>query len=187
MAMVFVIFRTVIRFYVHRSVSVDLACVYVAIAILISTAGIYTKITPIMFEIDRVSSRQEMPTVGFEQRADLYLRCQFALIVLFWTAIWAVKFSILMFYRDLFNKLPRQRRYWSLVFGYLVVSYLACWGTQLASCWHIPTYFHIGTVYSPWRWRKVSLRYQGSVIRRGTPMPRTIACTSLPLWISLVI
>jgi len=143
-ATIFVILRTAIRFYVNRSVSIDIACVYVALAILISTAGIYTKITPIMFELDLVSSLEEAPAVGFEERADLFLRCQFALIVLFWTAVWAVKFSILMFYRDLFDRLPRQRRYWWFVFGYVGFSYMACWATQLASCWPISTYFSIG-------------------------------------------
>lgn len=144
MAIVFVIARTAINFYVHRSVSIDLAFVYFALAILISTAGIYTKITPIMFELDKVSGMEEAPGPGFEDRADLFLRCQFALIVLFWTAVWAVKCSILMYYKNLFNKLPRQKRHWWMVFGYVGLSYLACWATQLASCWPIPTYFSLG-------------------------------------------
>jgi len=139
-----VILRTAIRFYVHRSISIDVACVYVALAILISTAGIYTKIAPIMFELDLVSSLEAAPTAGFEERADLYLRCQFALIVLFWTSVWAVKSSILMFYKDLFERLPRQKRYWWFVSGYVGFSYLACWATQIASCWPISTYFSIG-------------------------------------------
>lgn len=99
---------------------------------------------PIMFELDMISSMKMLPTAGFEERADLFLRCQFALIILFWTAVWAVKFSILMFYRDVFNKLPRQKRYWWFVFSYVGISYLACWATQLASCWPVSTYFSIG-------------------------------------------
>jgi len=144
MAIIFVVLRTAIRFHVHHSLSVDIVCVYVALAMLISTAGIYTKITPTMFEVDRVTSGAERPSLEFLERATLYLKCQFALIVLFWTSVWAVKFSILMFYKGLFHRLPRQNRYWWFVFGYVGLSYLACWGTQLASCWPIPTYFSLG-------------------------------------------
>lgn len=54
-----------------------------------------------------------------------------------------------MFYKDLFNKLPRQKRYWWIVFGFVAVTYLICWGTQLASCWPIPGYFHLGTNSRP--------------------------------------
>ena len=143
-ALVFVVLRTVIHFLVHRRVSIDIICVWIALAFLIAIAGIYTKITPTLFEVDRVTSGAERISPAVLDRANLFLRCQFALILLFWTAVWAVKFSILMFYKDLFYRLPRQNRYWWIVFGYVALSYLACWGTQLASCWPIPTYFSFG-------------------------------------------
>ena len=141
-AVAFVILRTLIHFYVHRRLSIDLLLIFFAISTLISCAGLYTKVTPTMFELDALTS---FPTQPAElERDNLYLRCQFALIVLFWTTVWAVKFSILMFYKDLFNRMPKQKRLWWVVFGFVAASYLGCWATQLASCWPVHDYFHLG-------------------------------------------
>lgn len=144
--------RTAIRFFVFRredvhNISTYVAsdvCVYLAIAALISMAILYSLITPTMFELDRVSTGQTSPTPGFSQRSDEFLRCQFAIICLFWTSVWAVKVSILLFYRGLFNRLGWFRICWWIVLSVVVLTYLACWGTQLASCWPISTYFSLG-------------------------------------------
>ena len=151
-AIVFVAARTAIRFFLFRREDVhDIStyvasdvCVYLAIAALISMAILYSLITPNMFELDRVSTGQTSPTPGFLQRSDEFLRCQFAIICLFWTSVWAVKVSILLFYRGLFNRLRWFRICWWIVLSVVVVTYLACWGTQLASCWPISTYFSLG-------------------------------------------
>ena len=109
-------------------------------------AGLYTKVTPTMFEIDRVTSGKEMASKDFATRADFFLKCQFGIIVLFWTSVWAVKFSFLAFYRGLFNKLPQQLRYWRVVLLLVTVFYMGDWATQLASCEPPSHYFVIGKV-----------------------------------------
>lgn len=137
-----------------------------------------------MFEIDRVSSGVERSTEAFMERATFFLRCQFALIVLFWTAVWAVKISILMFYKDLFHRLPRQKRYWWLVCAYVGLSYLACWGTQLASCWPIEDYFTLGIHLEVAK--LPSSQYQENVIRQEIQRLQTTASTLPQLWTFLV-
>jgi hypothetical protein len=144
--------RSVIRCYVFRhddihNVYVYIAsdaCVYLALVTLISMAILYSLIMGDIFEIDRVTAGQEKPNPGFLQRGNLFLRCQFALICLFWTSVWSVKVSILLFYKILFSKLRSFKICWWLVLGFVGATYLACWGTQLASCWPIPTYFNLG-------------------------------------------
>lgn len=152
MAIVFVVARTAIRCFIFRredihDISTYVAsdvCVYLAVAALISMAILYSLITSDMFELDRISSGQTPPTPGFAQRGDFFLRCQFAIICLFWTSVWAVKVSILLFYRSLFDRLGWFRICWWIVLSVVVVTYVACWGTQLASCWPISTYFSLG-------------------------------------------
>ena len=144
--------RTVIRCYVFRRDSIPNIYIYIAsdtfvylaLAALVSMAIVYSVVMGDIFEVDRVTAGHEKPAPGFLQRGNFFLRCQFALICLFWTSVWSVKVSILLFYKTLFNKLRSFQICWWLVLGFVVVTYLACWGTQLASCWPIPTYFNLG-------------------------------------------
>ena len=106
-------------------------------------AVMYNVITHTMFEIDAVSVG-EMPTAGFKERAEYFLDLQFAIICLFWTTLWAVKFSFLLYYRNLFAGLPNQLFWWWLVSGFAVLAYLGCWATQVASCTPISNYFILG-------------------------------------------
>jgi len=139
-----VIARTFIRLHVSRRISSDDVCIYFALSSLISMAILYTLVTPTMFELDRISTGQEAPPLDLIPRADFYLRCQFAIICLFWTTLWAVKISIMMFYKGLFHGLPLQMRLWQVVMGFVILFYFGCWGTQLASCRPMAGYFHLG-------------------------------------------
>lgn len=149
-AIVFVIIRTSIQAPDSRirTKIISTACVYLALLTLIAMAITYHYVIPDMYEVVRVAAGEEDLSAHFVSDADFYLRCQFGLIVLFWTSVWAVKFSILAFYRSLFDKLTLHATFlrWSW-WGVLVLtasSYLGCWATQIVSCWPIWTYFHIG-------------------------------------------
>ncbi|KAL8825387.1 MAG: hypothetical protein Q9170_007811 [Blastenia crenularia] len=94
-----------------------------------------------MFELDKVAKGEEMLTLSFLSRAPIFLKLQFAIIVLFWTAIWVVKLSFLIFYRTLFTGLPEHMRGWWVVAIFAALGYFLCWAFQLASCVPIPHYF----------------------------------------------
>lgn len=153
-ATVFVFCRTAITYIIKtpdsriRSKIISDLCVYLALATLFAMAVLYRYVIPDMYEVDRVAAHEEPLSANFESDADFYLRCQFALIVLFWTSVWAVKFSILAFYRSLFDKLTLHttilRWAWWCVLTLTGLFYLGCWATQIASCWPVQTYFHIG-------------------------------------------
>ena len=143
-AIIFTILRTSIRLYVSRRLFFDDAFVYFALAVLVAMAVMYNYAIPPMFEVVRVTNGQEQPTSTFSEHATLFLKLQFAIIVLFWTSLWAVKFSFLMFYRRLFVGLPVLMRCWYAVGAFSLVAYLGCWATQLDSCIPISSYFVIG-------------------------------------------
>lgn len=111
-------------------------------------AIMYSMITKTMFEIDAVSVGA-VPGPDFLERAELFLKLQFAIICCFWTTLWAVKFSFLLYYRNLFAGLPNQLYWWWLVSGFALLAYLGCWATQLASCRPISNYFILGTQTRP--------------------------------------
>ena len=143
MAIIFTIIRTGIRLHVYRRLFLDDGCIYLALSILFSMAVMYNKITHTMFEIDGVAAGG-IPSTGFKERAELFLKLQFAIICSFWTTLWAVKFSFLLYYKNLFAGLPNQLFWWWLVSGFAVLAYLGCWATQLASCTPISNYFFLG-------------------------------------------
>lgn len=145
-AILFTIIRTAIRIRVYRHLFADDGAVYLALTILVSMGIMYQIITPTMFELERLLTPGAVPSANFVQEAAFFLKLQFAIIILFWTTLWAVKLSFLLYYRTLFAGLPNQLFWWWLVSVFAGMAYLGCWATQLASCAPISNYFHLGTI-----------------------------------------
>ncbi|MCJ1413432.1 hypothetical protein MMC19_007537 [Ptychographa xylographoides] len=95
-----------------------------------------------LFEIVLVSEGRLPPTASFAAGIPFFLKSQFAIIVLFWTTLWAVKFSFLLYYKKLFVGLPghMQKCWWAVVI-FSLLAYLGCWATQIAACVPISSYF----------------------------------------------
>lgn len=143
-AILFAIFRFAIRYTLRKLLYDDLA-VAVAWLLLLSLAIMYKHAIPIMFELDKVAKGEEMLTQSFLRvRAPTFLKLQFAIIVLFWTTIWTVKISFLIFYWSLFTGLEDHRRGWWVVAGFTALGYFLCWAFQLGSCVPIAHYFILG-------------------------------------------
>ncbi|KAI4086576.1 MAG: hypothetical protein LQ344_007439 [Seirophora lacunosa] len=109
----------------------------------------YQYAIPPMFEIIAVAEGREEVTSSLQDRGAVYLKLQFAIIVVFWSEIWAVKVCFLMFYRSLFTGLPEHMRGWWLAVGLTMITYILCWGFQLGSCHPIPNYFILGACETP--------------------------------------
>lgn len=147
-------FRFAVRLFIAKKATIDnvlLSDVFVSVALatLITMAGLYCQIIPTMFDLDLAAagkpplSAESM--LAFEERANRYLRIQFGIIVLFWTCVWAVKLSILVFYKSLFDRLSRTYLYaWCAVVGFVAVTYVGCWALQFESCSPLMSYFIIG-------------------------------------------
>lgn len=140
----FTLFRFTVRLYALRKLLADDVAVAVALGLLLSLAIMYQYAIPPMFEIIAVAEGREEVTSSLQDRGAVYLKLQFAIIVVFWSEIWAVKVCFLMFYRSLFTGLPEHMRGWWLAVGLTVITYILCWGFQLGSCHPIPNYFILG-------------------------------------------
>ena len=150
-------FRFAIRLFVVKKTTIDnvLASdvlVSVALATLITMAGLYGQIISTMFDLDLAAAGK--PPISpesmleFEERANHYLRIQFGIIILFWTCVWAVKLSILVFYKSLYDRLSRNYMYaWWAVVVFVAVTYVGCWALQFESCSPLMSYFTIGLVW----------------------------------------
>ncbi|KAI4269760.1 MAG: hypothetical protein L6R38_007348 [Xanthoria sp. 2 TBL-2021] len=147
-AVLFAVARWGIRWYVLRLLWDD-AAVAVAVLLHLSLAVMYRYIIPIMFELDKVAKGEAPPTQAFLSRAAIFLKLQFAIIVLFWTTVWVVKISFLIFYRNLFASLREHMVGWWITSGFTAVAYLLCWAFQLGSCVPISHYFILGACETP--------------------------------------
>jgi hypothetical protein len=142
LATVFTMIKTAIRLYVSKRLFADDLLVYLALMLLVVMGVLYTLINDTIFEIDMVGMGDMLPPPGFEDNVAFFLKVQFAIIVIFWTTLWAVKLSFLMYYKKLFSGLPgNEQRVWWAVTVFAVLSYIGCWITQLLSCTPISTYF----------------------------------------------
>ncbi|KAI4228834.1 MAG: hypothetical protein L6R36_001336 [Xanthoria steineri] len=147
-ALLLAIARWGIRWYFLRLLWDD-AAVAVAVLLDLSLAAMYRYIIPTMFELDKVAKGEEPSTTAFLLRAATYLKLQFAIIVLFWTTVWVVKISFLLFYRNLFASLREHMIGWWITAGFTAVAYLLCWAFQLGSCVPISHYFILGACETP--------------------------------------
>ena len=145
LAVVFTVVRTWIRFHISGRLFVDDGFVFFALTTLIAMAILYTLVANTIFEIVAVSNGKTMPSPNFMEAGSFFLKCQFAIILLFWTTLWAVKASFLTYYKNLFHGLqPYLQKCWWVVTIFAILAYLGCWATQLPSCQPISTYFTLG-------------------------------------------
>lgn len=143
-AILFTILRTAIRIHVFHRLFADDICVYIALVILISLGVLYNHAISAIFKIERVLYGEVVYPLDFKEQVDLFLKLQFSIITLFWTSLWAVKLSFLMFYRKILAGLPGHLIWWRLILVFTVLAYLGCQATNLKSCTPISNYFHIG-------------------------------------------
>ena len=74
------------------------------------------------------------PPVDFSKTTERYLRGSIAIIMLFYTYLWSVKISFLIFFRRLGNKVQGQKYQWWFVLAITVASYFGCLGTIDYKC-----------------------------------------------------
>lgn len=117
--------------------------------ILITLGVLYNHAIPVIFKIERIENNlieneEAIRSLDFKEQVEYFLKLQFSIIILFWTSLWAVKLSFLMFYRRIFAGLPGHMIWWKLIFVFTILAYLGCLVTNLKSCTPISNYFRIG-------------------------------------------
>ncbi|GKT47368.1 uncharacterized protein ColSpa_07549 [Colletotrichum spaethianum] len=77
----------------------------------------------------------------FTARTIASLKLMFSQMLLFWTTLWAAKFSILFFVRRLVNGLPGYIRAWWVCFVAVLLLYLACMFSNFLTCMPLTKYW----------------------------------------------
>lgn len=77
---------------------------------------------------------QSKITPDFVDRAVLFLKLQFGIILLFWSCLWTVKLSLLFFLRRFFNGVNGIMPWWWAALIFTVLAYVGCWVTRKRPC-----------------------------------------------------
>lgn len=149
MAIVFTILRTTIRAQLFRTLSADDASVIFALLVLVAVGALCTYATPAIYElyvIDQPRSSEILVSPDVTDQLNYFLRLQFAIIALFWTSVWAVKFSFLIYYKRLFASIPGTNHVfvWRFALFFTILAYVSCQVINLKSCTPIPNDSHLG-------------------------------------------
>ncbi|KAI9711452.1 MAG: hypothetical protein M1828_001910 [Chrysothrix sp. TS-e1954] len=148
-----VLFRVWIRVKKATGLQLDDYWVFLALACLFVMSVLQTTVLPTVYmllEILHGTWTQPLPA-DFYSVTTKYLRLQFALIVLFWSCLWAVKGAFLAFYKTLFDNgfLGWQKVAWWIVAVFCFVSYAGNWPLQFLACTPFNDYFTIGKCETP--------------------------------------
>ncbi|KAF3053180.1 hypothetical protein E8E11_011459 [Didymella keratinophila] len=82
-----------------------------------------------------------LPPGVFLERTQTSLKLMFSQMLLFWTTLWAAKFSILFFFRRLLNGLPRYIKAWWGCFVVVLLLYSACILSNFLTCKPLAKYW----------------------------------------------
>ncbi|KAH7029080.1 uncharacterized protein B0I36DRAFT_128162 [Microdochium trichocladiopsis] len=98
-----------------------------------------------MYDMLLVGAGLAAPTADFMANSSVYLKCQFASTLLFWTCLWTVKACFLAFFYRLVNNLAWPRRVWIGICVFTGLTYVASVITYPLSC----TSFELGQCDEP--------------------------------------
>ncbi|KAL8993148.1 MAG: hypothetical protein Q9169_006569 [Polycauliona sp. 2 TL-2023] len=126
--------RGLARIRTFKKLLIDDYFVLLSLSLVFASAITWQVFAERMYYVLRVSAGLEMPREDIAQVAGSYFKATLAVIILFYTALWSIKISFLLFFRRLGNNVRGQRRLWWPIFGITVATYFACIGTIQYQC-----------------------------------------------------
>ncbi|KAL6704806.1 hypothetical protein ACN47E_007610 [Coniothyrium glycines] len=75
-----------------------------------------------------------LPPQEFDRRMRTSLKLMFAQMFLFWTTLWAAKFSAMFLFRRLIQGIPQYLKAWWVSFTVVLLLYLGCMASNLLTC-----------------------------------------------------
>nr|POF11074.1 hypothetical protein CFP56_75593 [Quercus suber] len=125
--------RVYVRFKNQQGLFADDYAILVALALYISLAGLYIADIPSMFGFLDFTSGKTPFSVTVEEDFHQMMMYNFAVTPLYWAVLWAVKISLLLFFRRIVERTKWMRVWWSILVV-TVLAFAGCLITQFLSC-----------------------------------------------------
>ena len=126
--------RFLARIRTFKKLLVDDYFVLLALVCVFANAIICQIYARRMYYVEAVIGGFEMPGNDFAQLTESYLRSDVAVIILFYSALWSIKMSFLLFFKRLGTNVRGQKLIWWSVLGITLATYFACIGTIQYRC-----------------------------------------------------
>lgn len=131
----FLLLRISIRLHIFRTLSIDDYLLLTAwLMALINTALWQALIARLYFGIALASGHVTILPSNLPTQAEEYLHALLGSYLVQYTALWAVKLSLVFFFRGLGRNVRMQRVFWWATLGVVVGSYVVCVGTVDYGC-----------------------------------------------------
>lgn len=125
LAWIFFVTRVAGRIKVFRRLYADDAMVLIACLFLMTNTLIWQMSKDDLYEIIAVQSGQQYPPpLDLSKRAQAYLRRSVAVIALFYSGLWAIKLSFMLFFRRLGQNVRNQDIIWWTILAIIVATWL---------------------------------------------------------------
>ena len=131
----FLLFRFYVRIKFFRRLHIEDPFVLAAWLMNLAYAVVWQENANKLYSVIAVENGQaSMPPPQFVSYVENEVYSQFASYLLWLTALWSIKLSFLLFFRNLGNHIRRQMILWYCVLGYTVASYVTCLGMADYKC-----------------------------------------------------
>ena len=138
-SLVFLLIRLFARWKGFKKLFVDDAFVIFAWLLALLTAVDWQVVARWMYQFIAVTSGQQWPPpISFVKDSERYYKGSVIVLVFFYTSLWAVKISFLLFFRRLGQNVAGQKVLWWCVFAFTLASYFVCIGDIQFSCLAAP-------------------------------------------------
>ncbi len=135
LAWIFLLSRIAVRIKAFRRIYADDAMVLIACLFLMTNTLIWQFSKGALYEVIAVESGQLYPPPSdLPDRAQSYLRRSVAVIAFFYSGLWAIKLSFMLFFRRLGRNVRNQKIMWWTILAIVVATWLACLGTIQYGC-----------------------------------------------------
>ncbi|KAI8634024.1 hypothetical protein F5Y19DRAFT_197042 [Xylariaceae sp. FL1651] len=131
---IFLAARLFSRFRGPRRIFWDDGFIILAWTLVLLTAIVWNFITPYLYEFFSVETSGEIPPPFFVMHTEQYYTGQLIILVFFYTSLWSVKLSFLMFFNRLGENVAIHRYHWWPVFALTVATYVVCIGAIQYKC-----------------------------------------------------
>jgi hypothetical protein len=133
-ASVFVFIRIFARFRAFKRLYLDDAFVIFALAPTLASAIVWQIFAKSSYRMMAVVSGQAPPGPTFIADGETFSKTSLSAIFCFYSALWSIKLSFLLFFKRLVKNVRRQERLWWPIFGVTMATYFACIGTIPYGC-----------------------------------------------------
>ena len=133
-SLAFLVFRIFVRIKSFRRIYADDVLVLIAWLVFFASTVIWQSQQTAMYEQFALSKGTFIPTPAQLEAERTFLRSEVATIFMYYTVLWTVKLSFLVFFRRLGQKVRGQKIWWWCVTGFTIATWATCIGTIGYKC-----------------------------------------------------